>query len=58
MSMTTAHERYIEVAQELTRFMRDDFNVYSREDNKKFDELMKQLSIASTNLLETSGAKA
>lgn len=51
-----AHQRYIQKANELTRFMRDNFNVFSRVDNKKFDELMRQLNIASAALEQTNGA--
>lgn len=51
-----AHQRYIQKANELTRFMRDNFNVFSSDDNKKFDELMRQLNIASAALEQTNGA--
>lgn len=51
-----AHQRYIQTANELTRFMRDNFNVFSNEDNKKFDDLMRQLSVASAALEQTNGA--
>lgn len=51
-----AHQRYIQTANELTRFMRDNFNVFSREDNKKFDDLMRKLSVASEAIKQTNGA--
>ena len=51
-----AHQRYIQTANELTRFMRDNFNVFSRADNKKFDDLMRKLSVASEAIKQTSGA--
>ena len=51
-----ARRRYIQTANELTRFMRDNFNVFSRADNKKFDDLMRKLSVASAALEQTHGA--
>ena len=51
-----AHQRYIQTANELTRFMRDNFNVFSRTDNKKFDDLMRKLSVASEAIKQTNGA--
>jgi hypothetical protein len=51
-----AHQRYIQIADELTRFMRDNFNVFSNDDNKKFDDLMRQLSVASAALEQIPGA--
>jgi|TARA_R100000149_G_C5819776_1_gene99571 hypothetical protein len=51
-----ARRRYIRITKELTRFMRDNFNVFSREDNKKFDDLMRKLSVASAALEQTNGA--